>query len=118
MFQQDYIMRQVEMLTQIVAKVLGKETVEYEWEEEAQSAADHLYLRLMRLVEEGRLNEGENLLFEELNPDNSRYLEVALAFYAKLNSLDSDTLEARGFSRREVEEGLRDAAAQFGLKLE
>ena len=51
MFQQDYIMRQVEMLTQIVAKVLGKETVEYEWEEEAQSAADHLYLRLMRLVE-------------------------------------------------------------------
>ena len=50
-------------------------------------------------------------------PDDRRYLELAVDFYARLNDLTDAQLEAAGFGRDELEEGLRDMAGRFGVSL-
>ena len=55
--------------------------------------------------------------FAESDPDDRRYLELAVDFYARLNDLTDAQLEAAGFGRDELEEGLRDMAGRFGVSL-
>ena len=50
-------------------------------------------------------------------PAGRRYLELAVDFYARLNDLTDAQLEAAGFGRDELEEGLRDMAGRFGVSL-
>ena len=53
----------------------------------------------------------------ESDPGDRRYLELAVDFYARLNDLTDAQLEAAGFGRDELEEGLRDMADRFGVTL-
>ena len=59
----------------------------------------------------------QELDFAESDPDDRRYLELAVDFYARLNDLTDAQLEAAGFGRDELEEGLRDMAGRFGVSL-
>ena len=45
-------------------------------------------------------------------------LELALAFYSRLNQFDDAYLEAHNYSRQEIEEGLHAATKLFGIQLE
>ena len=65
----------------------------------------------------GDICGAEDLLFAESDPDDRRYLELAVDFYARLNDLTDAQLEAAGFGRDELEEGLRDMAGRFGVSL-
>ena len=65
----------------------------------------------------GDIGGAEDLLFAESDPDDRRYLELAVDFYARLNDLTDAQLEAAGFGRDELEEGLRDMAGRFGVSL-
>ncbi len=65
------------------------------------------------LLEQGKINEAENLLFENLDTDNKRYMELALDFYERLNNFEDDFLEENNFSREEIEEGLKEIFKKF-----
>lgn len=112
-------MRQVESIVNfLTAAILKKKTPGYELSADRQNSdADLLHERLNRLIRAERFNEAEDLLFEKLDPDDERYLELAVDFYSQLNRLDNDTLERNGFSREEVGDGLKEAAARFGVSL-
>ena len=73
--------------------------------------------RLLEKVNAGDIGGAEDLLFAESDPDDRRYLELAVDFYARLNDLTDAQLEAAGFGRDELEEGLRDMAGRFGVSL-
>ena len=113
MFQQDWILRQIEMIGVILARLLfGKDKPDYEIvEKEKLSDSDQLYIELIR-------NEAENRLYEELDPARLPMLELALAFYSRLNQFDDAYLEAHNYSRQEIEEGLHAATKLFGIQLE
>ncbi len=64
-------------------------------------------------MEQGKINEAENLLFENLDTDNKRYMELALDFYERLNNFEDDFLEENNFSREEIEEGLKEIFKKF-----
>ena len=119
MFQQDWILRQIEMIGVVLARLLfGKDNPDYEIVEKAQlTDSDLLYLELTRLLDQGKINEAENYLYEELDPNRLGTLEVALAFYARLNDYDDAYLEAHCYSRQEIEEGLQAVTKQFGVQL-
>ena len=70
MFQQDWILRQIEMIGVILARLLfGKDKPDYEIvEKEKLSDSDQLYIELIRMLDEGKINEAENRLYEELDP--------------------------------------------------
>ena len=117
MFKDDYLMRQVETLAETVAHlVFRKKSADYQPGEE-HSAADDLYFQLHTLVEQGQINEAENRLYEGCDLDDVRCLEVAVDFYSHLNNLTDKQLEAGGFSREEIQEGLEDLLEQYGVSL-
>ena len=59
----------------------------------------------------------EDLLYQRAEPEDRRYLELAVDFYSRLNDLSDEQLEQGGFARDEVQDGLRNLAAQFGVSL-
>jgi len=115
MIRQDYIMRQIEGIARMLAKILfNKDSTSY-IEDHQQTEADQLYRTLNDLVDNGQINRAEDLLFEHMDLGNRRYMELALDFYARLNSLDEKTLDDEGFEREEIKQGLLDAAKRYGF---
>ena len=45
------------------------------------------------------------------------YMRLAIDFYSKLNDLSNDELEARDFSREEIDGGLQDVMLRFNVRL-
>ena len=64
---------------------------------------------------ENKINEAEDLLFDSLDLDNKKYLEVAIDFYSRLTKLDDATLELNDFTKEEIAEGLADASNKYGI---
>lgn len=117
MFEQDYIMRIIKDLGRALAKIfLNKDTVDYELpDEESYTQTDLLHIKLLELIKQGNINEAENLLFEELDTKNKRYIELALDFYNRLSNLDDDFLERNNFTKEEIEQGLKAIAKELGV---
>ena len=116
-YENDFIMRQVRDITRILAKILfRKNTATYEYQtEDHTTASDSLYARLSAMGDEGKINEAENRLFEELECDEEGIFEAALGFYDYLNSLPEEFLEEHNYTRDEVKEGAQSLADRKGL---
>lgn len=119
MFEDDWFMRQVNDFARTLGLLVfhSKSTEYVPAQEGVLTETDLLYGRLNALVRDGKLNEAEDLLFENMEPSNTRYLELAVDFYSRLNAMSDEQLEACDFSREEVNEGLHDAAALFKVNL-
>lgn len=121
MYQQDYVLRQIELFSQGIARIFfHREQVSYSWpvSRTLYTRRDLWYRRVLLLLEEGKINAAENLLFEEMDSRDPRCLEAALDFYARLAALDEEQLNAAGFSREEIAQGLADASRLFGVNLD
>ncbi len=118
-FEQDYIMRLINELIRFLAKVfLNKEIVTYEFShEEKYTQIDNLHKQLLILIEQGKINEAENMLYERMDLKDKKYIELALDFYERLNNLDDEYLEKNNFSRKEVEQGLKGIAKELGVSV-
>lgn len=119
MYEQDYMLRIVKDLVRALAKIfLNKEAAVYElMDEKNYTHTDYLHMQLLNLIKQGEINEAENLLFEGLDPNNKKYIELALDFYSRLSDLHDDFLEKSNFSREEIEQGLKAIAKEFGALL-
>ena len=97
MLKQDYLLRQVESLAMSLSKLFfNKDMVQYKLEEKDNlSDTDILYSKLGKLVSEGKINEAENLLFDEIDKSNIEYLRVG----------------------EEIEQGLHDLSSEYGINL-
>lgn len=115
-YQQDYILRQIEMLARFMARVaFGREPEPYRIaDERALTDADRLWLRLIDCIAQGDYNGGENLLFERFVPEPA-FLAVAMDYYQRLSELDDEELERGDFAREEILDGLESIARQFGI---
>lgn len=117
MYEQDYIMRIISNLIKFLSKIIfGKDIAIYELsEDEKHKQSDNLHKELLALLSEEKINEAENLLFEKFNPKDKRQMMVAIDFYQRLNNLDDEFLQGNNFSRKEIEEGLKDIANKAGI---
>lgn len=116
---QDWLMRQIEMMTIAIAQLLlGKGRKEYDGNEDlGQKRAVDLKKRLIKLLDEGRLGEAEDLLFFELDETDRSILATAIDFYKRANELSDEELEAQGFERSELWDGLGEVVERYGLFL-
>ncbi len=117
-FQDDYVMRTISDLVQALARlVLKKNNIDYELpeDEDKDTEMDRRYRRIKTLVDDGDVNGAENMLFEEVDPEDMRYLEVALTFYMYLNELSDEELIGCNYSREEIVEGINNICAEFGV---
>jgi len=118
--EQDYLMRQISDFSHALGKVLFNKSVPSEEivnpdgsiSEEAMNKAI-----LLKKIEDGKLNEAENFLFEALDQsDDPAMLNVGVWFYAQINKLNDRQLENANFSREEIAEGLdeiKELLAQY-----
>ena len=121
MFENDYILKQIEMSTKFLAKLIfGKESPEYKllYDEIAnEKPIDLLCLTLRRMIDEGEINEAENLLYENIEREpRAEYLEIAIDFYDRLSKLSADRLDECDFSRAEIFEGLENVKKIYGIE--
>ena len=68
-----------------------------------------------RLVDDGEINEAENILLDELDTGDLNMFEMALCFYLYLAHLDEDFLEEHRYTREEIGEGMEALAEDFGV---
>lgn len=111
--EKDYIMRLVHEIIRTLRKLLCGVDID-EREPEVAPEQKELYLRLKRMIEEGNVNEAENLLAEQLDGTDRADFQLALLFYAYLNKKDDCFLQQHGFSREEIMEGIKYASGMYG----
>ena len=119
MLTEDYIVRMIRDMGQMLARVLGSQAWEPDrcaevWEAAAGDCPP-LLEELKALCGRGEINAAENLLFEEVDPADKQYLEMALAFYMYLNEFDDDFLYTNNYSREEIVDGINAISAEFGI---
>ena len=112
-------MRQIEMMAAAVARLLlGKGGKEWDLEEEfGQERSAMLKEKLAGFLKEGQMGKAEDLLFFELDGADKSILAVAIDFYRQANALSDEALDAQGFTRLELWEGLGEAAERYGLSI-
>ena len=116
MLQDDYILRQIremvravmKMLFQVNASELTPEVIE-------DTDARQILTNLNNLVDNGRIDDAENQLYEMTCEGDHQNLEIGLLFYYHLNSKDDEFLEANNFSREEIMTGIQDLADRYNL---
>ena len=118
-FQDDWVMRQIDIVARFVSSlVFKKEIVEYQpASSDMLSHSDEVYYIIMRLLQEGKIGEAEDALFDNIE-FSDRYAELATDFYRRLNAMTDQELEAADFSRDEVFDGFIDILNQLGIPVE
>ena len=116
MYEQDYIMRLIKEMVRTVLKLIFHIDMEYPMEKlpedlEVKTTLD----ALLDMVDEGKINEAENIVYEITENVEHRYLEAALLFYFSLNEKTDEFLEENNFSRDEIKAGLLEIVSRYGL---
>ncbi|WP_026884977.1 DUF6483 family protein [Clostridium beijerinckii] len=76
---------------------------------EQMSSIDIFKIILTKVVHEGDYNKAEDLIFDELEKNNSQEVyEIAIDFYNSLLKKSDNLLKQSNFSRGEVYQGLKD----------
>lgn len=115
MIREDYIMRIIHEAVRTLLKLLFG--IEEEKEEEiifSDAVTGEKYTELCRLAGQGRINEAENQLWEQLDGREPEDFKMAILFYEYLNHLTDEELEQADYSREEISQGLLAAAKQYG----
>ena len=124
-FQDDWIMRQIEMMAKFVGNVIfGKKESEVQYEitgdindTSTLTSTDMLHLELMKLIKESDIGTAEDMLYENMEYSD-KYIELATDFYQKLNSLTDEQLQQGNFSRDEVYEGYLEMMSLLGVPVD
>lgn len=114
MFEEEYIIRLIKAgVKTAIALFAGKDAVKSDVDIENYnmilSEDELLEFMVKKYINEGRIDEAENILFEAIEYRRTkRNLETALFFYEELSKWDEAKLLRCNFSKLEVEQGLKD----------
>ncbi|MDR7870419.1 MAG: DUF6483 family protein [Tissierellaceae bacterium] len=119
MYHHDWLMRQINTMIQLLGRILfKKDNVKFSIQDESKSTEIHLlYETLMGLINEHKINDAEDLLFENIDVNDLIYMKVAMDFYDRINRLGDDELENADFSRDEIRSGLEDAMNLYSIRI-
>ena len=116
MFEQDYIMRLIKEMVRTLLKLLFHIDTDSPSAELLKDREDKQTLEtLLAMIDEGRIDDAENQIYDITADGDKRNLEIAVLFYSYLNDKSDDFLEAHNFSRDEIKSGLQDIISRYGL---
>lgn len=117
MFEQDYIMKLIKEMVRALLKLLFNIDTETPMTELLKSAEQKENMEeLLRMVDEGKINEAENRLFDLMDETDKESLKTALLFYSVLNDKSDDFLLENHFSRDEIRLGIENVTEKFGVR--
>ncbi len=116
MLEEDYIMKLIKELVRAVLKIVfGIDTESISSELISNEEVREEIVTLLKMIDEGKINEAENELHTNIDGIDNEGLKAALLFYDYLNNKDDNFLQENGFSRDEIKEGLKDIMAKYNL---
>lgn len=117
-FEQDYIMRMIKSIVSFLIKLItGKSDTVYELPSDGlYTPCDDIFARLLALADSGKINEAENLLYANLEPDSKDYLLMGLTFYSHINEYTDGFLVQHNYSREEIQQGILAFAKEFTVE--
>lgn len=112
--EKDYYMRIVHELVRMLIRLVFNKDIDRDGEEAVPLEVMEKYKKLISMIDDGQINEAENLLLDGLEPDSRAYFELALMFYEKLNGKTDEFLEEHEYSREEVTDGIKYVVDFYG----
>ena len=103
----DYIMRLTHEVVRTLIRLLFQKDIDKDEEAGISAEMAVRYRELLAMIKDGQVNEAENLLLDEMDPDNPAYFELGLLFYEKLGAQTEEFLESHNYTQDEVVEGLK-----------
>lgn len=115
----DWLLKQINVVSDFLQKLFTDMETSRKLNENEQYQKDSFeFERLLEnLIEEDRINDAENILFEKLETNNLMYATIATRFYEKLKNLSDEKLQKSNYSREEILQGLNDMCDMFGLEI-
>ena len=120
MIRKDYILNQIEMLSQIVAKFIVRDETGQDsiiiFNSKEIGLNNELYNKLGLLVKERDINGAENQLFSEIEKDMTLInFNTAVAFYDGLTKMDKSLLKECDFQQEEITEGFSEVCELYQI---
>lgn len=116
MFEQDYIMRLIKEMVRAILKLLFNIDTDSPSTDLLKETEDKAMLEsLMNMIDDGRIDEAENKIYEITEERDKKNLEIAILFYSYLNDKSDAFLEEHNFNREEVRHGLKDVLSGYGI---
>lgn len=112
---QDYILRLIEEVINVLIKSIKENDDSVEESNDLSDNTNKKLEYLIKLVDQKKINEAENFLFENLNLENAEDFEIGMLFFKYLNEKDDLFLEEANYSREEISEGISDLAKEYGF---
>lgn len=114
--EKDYIMRMIkEVVSVLVSLLFGKQYVSVELNAKNKFEVSGKTLKdLFAMIDEGKINEAENILLTEIDYQRKEEVGVAALFYQYLSEKDDDFLLAHNYSKEEVLDGLKQLMKRAG----
>lgn len=116
--EKDYIMRMIKEMVQVLfSLVFGKKYVSVELEDENKYEVSGNTLKyFFDMIDQGDINEAENLLLEDLDYTNKEEVMAAAFFYQHLSQKDDDFLRRNDYTKEEVLFGFKQLLQKSGYK--
>ncbi len=116
--EKDYIMRMIKEMVQVLfSLVFGKKYVSVELEDENKYEVSGNTLKyFFDMIDQGDINEAENLLLENLDYTNKEEVMAAAFFYQYLSQKDDDFLRRNDYTKEEVLFGFKQLLEKSGYK--
>ena len=110
----DYIMRLTHEIARMLIRLIFGRDIDKEDELPVSVERLRQFKNLTAMIDGGQINEAENQLLDELDPDSQSYFEMALRFYEKLGCKSEEFLEEHGFTQDEVVDGMKYIGDAYG----
>lgn len=116
--EKDYIMRMIKEMVQVLfSLVFGKKYASVELEDENKYEVSGNTLKyFFDMIDQGDINEAENLLLEDLDYTNKEEVMAAAFFYQHLSQKDDDFLRRNDYTKEEVLFGFKQLLEKSGYK--
>lgn len=116
--EKDYIMRMIKEMVQVLfSLVFGKKYVSVELEDENKYEVSGNTLKyFFDMIDQGDINEAENLLVEDLDYINKEEVMAAAFFYQYLSQKDDDFLRRNDYTKEEVLFGFKQLLEKSGYE--
>lgn len=110
----DYIMRLVHEIARTLIRLVFNKDIDKDDELPVSVERLEQYKKLMRMIDDGQINEAENQLLDGLDPDSQSYFEMALLFYEKLGAKSEEFLNEHNYTQDEVVDGMKYIVDYYG----
>lgn len=116
--EKDYLMRIMkEAISVLFSFLLGKTYVSVELERENHYQVSGRDLNgLLEMIDQGQINEAENILLGRLDYRNQHEVAAATLFYQYLSGEEESFLKQHNYSYEEVLDGLKQLIKKSGYK--